>query len=277
MKLTKDSEKKACFAPFVSIVVPVYKVKDYLDNCIQSLVNQTERNIEVVLVDDGSPDDSPQICDKWASTDARIKVVHQNNQGVTKARANGVGIASGEWILFVDGDDVIPVDSIKEMLEFTQGVDIVVGQVEFTGPYKWPFSSQNKEYDRDEYVLDFLKRKIHGGPVAKLFRKNLFDESTFDIPAKIKCGEDLIMNLRLARNAQSARMIEGCVYHYIFRESSAVTVDPFVSIRYTLLFNRLVSQSIEITCLPMRFAVWKNLFNRIFECFKSKIKKMILR
>lgn len=274
MKLIVDSEKKIEHSvPFVSIIVPVYKVACYLDNCIQSLVDQTERNIEIVLVDDGSPDESPQICDKWANIDARIKVVHQNNQGVTKARANGVKVASGEWILFVDGDDTIPIDSVKEMLKYAWNVDIVVGQVKFTGPYKWPYSSQNKEYDRDEYVLGFLKRKIHGGPVAKLFRKKLFDEFVFDIPSKIRCGEDLIMNLRLARNAQLARMIESCVYHYMFRESSAVTKDPFVSMRYTILFNRLIMQSVKIAYLSMYFSVWGNLLNRIFECLKSKIKK----
>lgn len=276
MKLNVDDKQLIAESePLVSIVVPVYKVEHYLDGCILSLINQTEKNIEIILVDDGSPDACSQICDKWAGADSRIKVLHQANQGVTKARSNGVRNASGKWVLFVDGDDVIPANSVAKMLEASANVDIVVGQVKFIGPYKWPYISQNKDYSREGYILEFLKRKIHGGPVAKLFRKKLFDELVFDIPPKIKCGEDLIMNLRLADRVRFVRMIDECVYHYVFRETSAVTADPFVSLRYTVFFNRLISRSVKKTSSEMRFAMWENLLLRIFDCMKSKIKRLL--
>ncbi len=277
MKLPTDNKIiEKVLEPLVSIIVPVYKIERYLDNCVRSLVDQTEKNIEIVLVDDGSPDDCPQICDKWSCIDERIKVLHQANQGVTKARANGVNTASGNWILFVDGDDVIPNNAVECLLEFSKDVDIVVGQVKFIGPYKWPYSSQNKKYVRDEYVLAFLKRKIHGGPVAKLFKKGLFSEFVFDIPSTIKCGEDLIMNLRLAKKAQSVQMIDKSVYHYVFRASSAVTADPFASMKYTVLFNQLIIQSIEITSVRIRVCVIKNILQRCFDCLKSKTKRLLI-
>lgn len=91
----------------LSIIVPVYKVERYLDECIESLVNQSYKNIEIILVDDGSPDQSGAICDSWAHKDNRIYVIHKKNEGAAKARNEGLRIASGEYIGFVDGDDYI--------------------------------------------------------------------------------------------------------------------------------------------------------------------------
>lgn len=276
--MKSNAEENRCAKakkPLVSIVVPIYKVESYLDNCVRSLVCQTERNIEIVLVDDGSPDECPRICDKWAGLDGRIKVVHQNNQGVTRARANGVKNTSGEWILFVDGDDVVPADSVEKMLEYSVNADIIIGQVKLVGPFKWPYLIQNMDCNRDEYLFALLQHKIHGGPVAKLFKKKLFNDFVFDIPAQIRCGEDLIMNLRLAKKANSIRLIEHCVYHYIFRESSAIVNDPFVSVRYTILFNRLLVQSIDVHSMKMRLCVRNNLLFRYWDCVKSKVRRLL--
>ena len=92
----------------VSIIVPIYKVEKYLDECILSLVNQTYMNLEIILVDDGSPDNCPAICDMWKERDDRIKVIHKENGGVSEARNVGIKMSCGEWLLFVDSDDVIP-------------------------------------------------------------------------------------------------------------------------------------------------------------------------
>ena len=94
----------------VSIVVPVYKVEPYLDKCISSIVNQTYTNLEIILVDDGSPDQCPQMCDAWAEKDARIRVIHKENGGLPDARNAGMAVATGEYIAFVDSDDWIAPD-----------------------------------------------------------------------------------------------------------------------------------------------------------------------
>ena len=91
----------------VSIIVPVYKVEDYLERCIRSIVNQTYKEIEIIIINDGSPDKCPEICDKWAEEDKRIKVIHKKNGGLSDARNAGMQIASGEYIAFVDSDDWI--------------------------------------------------------------------------------------------------------------------------------------------------------------------------
>lgn len=102
--------------PLISVIVPVYKVEKYLDFCIQSIVNQTYKNLEIILVDDGSPDNCPQLCDEWATQDQRIKVVHKENGGVSSARNRGILSASGKYIVFVDSDDAIHEDLIQQLI-----------------------------------------------------------------------------------------------------------------------------------------------------------------
>lgn len=89
----------------ISVIIPVYKVEQYLDECVESVVRQTYTDLEVILVDDGSPDGCPALCDRWAKKDSRIKVVHKKNGGLSSARNAGLAVARGEYIGFVDSDD----------------------------------------------------------------------------------------------------------------------------------------------------------------------------
>ena len=93
--------------PLISVIVPIYNVEKYLNRCIESIVNQTYKTLEIILVDDGSPDNCPQICDEWKEKDNRIKVIHKKNGGLSDARNAGLDIAQGEYIAFVDGDDFL--------------------------------------------------------------------------------------------------------------------------------------------------------------------------
>ena len=261
----------------VSVVVPVYKTEAFVDKCVQSIVAQTIKNIEIILVDDGSPDACPQKCDAWKNRDSRIKVIHQKNQGVTRARANGVALASGEWICFVDSDDELPFDAIENLIDNVQKVDIVVGQINFLGPYNWPYPQKAAEYDRDAFLRCFLRRRIHSGPVAKMYKRKLFDEFVFEIPPVITCGEDFIMNLRIADKADAIRIVNAVVYCYYYRENSAVTKNPFASAKYSLLFNRLVCASVHVTSLSLFVSLMGNLMSRLWICVKGKLKRCFRR
>lgn len=97
----------------VTVVLPIYNVEQYLDRCINSVVNQTYKNLEIILVDDESPDNCPKMCDEWAKMDSRIKVIHKKNQGLGYARNTGIDSATGEYIYFVDSDDYIAMDTIE--------------------------------------------------------------------------------------------------------------------------------------------------------------------
>lgn len=112
----------------ISVIVPVYKVEKYLDRCIESIVAQTYKNIEIIIVDDGSPDKCPQICDAWKSKDSRIQVIHKKNGGLSSARNMGIHMATGEYILFVDSDDCIVSDACEKLYAYANGVDLVVAE-----------------------------------------------------------------------------------------------------------------------------------------------------
>ena len=110
----------------ISIIVPIYKVENYLIRCIESIVCQTYENIEIILVDDGSPDKCPMICDEWAKKDERIKVIHKKNGGLSDARNAGIVIAQGEFLLFVDSDDYIEKDLCESCMNvMDEDIDIV--------------------------------------------------------------------------------------------------------------------------------------------------------
>ena len=180
----------------VSIIVPVYKVEDYLQECIDSIKQQTYNNWELILVNDGSPDGCGHICDNNAATDPRIKVIHQNNQGVTQARANGVAAAGGEFITFVDGDDTLPPHALETLITPARtGIDIVLGKHNRgVCPNKGVLNSERYR----ELCVTVVS--LTPGPVAKLYRRYLFDDNTFNIPRSVRIGEDDIMNIRIAYN-----------------------------------------------------------------------------
>lgn len=103
--------------PLISVIVPVYKTEKYLDRCIQSIVDQTYKNLEIILVDDGSPDNCPAMCDAWAAKDGRVQVIHKENGGVSTARNAGISIARGVFFAFVDSDDWIAPNMIRSLLD----------------------------------------------------------------------------------------------------------------------------------------------------------------
>jgi glycosyltransferase involved in cell wall biosynthesis len=102
--------------PKISVIIPVYNVRQYLDQCLNSLAEQTYKNLEIILVDDGSTDGSSEICDSYSEKDERFKVIHQNNAGVSSARNAGLNAVSGEWIMFMDADDWIENDTCEAAL-----------------------------------------------------------------------------------------------------------------------------------------------------------------
>ena len=115
----------------VSIIVPVYKVEKYLDKCIESIVGQTYENLEIILVDDGSPDNCPAMCDRWAEKDSRIKVIHKENGGLSSARNAGLDACTGEYIYFLDSDDYIAENCIEMLFNtiISDGSDMCIGNL----------------------------------------------------------------------------------------------------------------------------------------------------
>ncbi|MFR9669524.1 MAG: glycosyltransferase family 2 protein [Rikenellaceae bacterium] len=205
----------------ISIIVPIYNVEEYLPKCLESIINQSYRNIEIILVDDGSPDNAGEICDEYATKDERVRVFHIPNGGVAKARQLGVENSTGDYIVFVDPDDWLPLDAIEIMYSnINPEIDIVIGNL--TTNYKSDETSYKKETLRiltgDKYLNQLLKKQILFSPCAKLYRRSLFDNNSFPIR---KRGEDCLMNITISPRVRSVAIINKLVYYYFSRPNSA--------------------------------------------------------
>ena len=179
----------------IGVIVPVYKVEKYIAECIESILAQTYTNFRLILVDDGTPDNAGEICDEYAKKDPRITVIHQENAGVTRARARGVEEAKDcEWITFVDGDDTISANALYALYSsMEEGIDIVLSYVD---EY---FIPQSGSIDRYTYIKMLLEdNSMCVACWGKLYKSAILSYDIFNIPQTIRISEDVIMNLRIA-------------------------------------------------------------------------------
>lgn len=168
----------------VSVIVPVYGVECYLDKCVSSIVGQTYKNLEIILVDDGSPDNCPKMCDEWAKKDRRIKVIHKENGGLSSARNAALDVCDGDYITFVDSDDFLDKNACFEMIKNIKDSDVLVGQMAYVTPirtaYKQSFEKQVLTKSNKLIENYFAhKNKIGSMACAKLYKKEIFDGLRF--------------------------------------------------------------------------------------------------
>ena len=208
----------------ISIIVPVYKVEEYLGDCIQSIVNQTYQNLQIILVDDGSPDCCGKICDEWMVKDKRIEVIHKKNGGLSDARNAGLNVATGAYIAFVDSDDWIEPQMYEVLLEVMkkEEADIVACGIIDTYPEKKVIHSFPYATGASEKFLKMIYQDTKF-PVAswnKLYRKELWENFRFP---KGKICEDAFTTYLLLDKASKVVQIPDALYHYRIRESSIMT------------------------------------------------------
>ena len=206
----------------ISVIVPVYKVEQYLDRCIESIVNQTYRDLEIILVDDGSPDNCPAICDRWSKIDSRIKVIHKENGGVSSARNVGLDNADGEYIGFADSDDYLDPKMFELLLNalVSDGSDISVCSsfaVAENGEIKTDASAENKVCSQEEAVK-LISYKMNNSLWNKLFRRKVFDGCRFDEGHTF--GEDHLILLQALKNTRKVSFINDSLYYYVQRSNS---------------------------------------------------------
>ena len=208
----------------VSIIVPVYKVEDYIRECLDSILAQTYPYFELILVDDGSPDNCGRICDDYAKRDNRIKVVHKVNGGISSARNAGLEVAKGEWIMHVDGDDWIEPDMIESLIEAAQitGADMVFGDFMKYGPSagynKLPTWSSDKKKSMTNYIA-YVMTTIWGS-IAK---RSLYADHSLKSPDGISYCEDFHLIVRLCHFANKIVNVHRPFYHYRYRPTSIMS------------------------------------------------------
>lgn len=209
----------------VSIIVPIYNVESYVHRCVDSILAQTYQNIEVILVDDGSPDSCPAICDQYAMQDERVKVIHKQNGGLSDARNAGITAATGEWLAFVDGDDWVERSFIATLLKTAMDgeADVAVCGYKFVYPGRSQAVVIGKHMvlDREAALIDILTYQRYGGVMTwnKLYKTQLFHDNAIQFP-KGKIHEDNFTTYKTYMAVQRVAYCDEPLYSYVQREGS---------------------------------------------------------
>ena len=213
----------------ISIIVPIYNVENYIVRCLNSIINQTYTNIEIILVDDGSPDNCPQICDEYAKRDSRIRVIHKANGGLSDARNAGMRIATGDWFGFVDSDDFVHPQMYEILLNnaLTTNAELSVCDYCLTlEEEEGQFSLDNKVKVIDQPIYDFICNKAFSvNAWNKLYKRSLFNDLEYPVGLLY---EDLATTYKVVNLAERVTVTDAKLYAYIQRSNSIMGSTRFM-------------------------------------------------
>lgn len=264
----------------ISVIVPVYNAEKYLDRCVESIVGQTYKELEIILVDDGSDDGSARLCDEWARKDERVKVIHKQNGGAYNARLTGVRASEGKYISFVDSDDMTDAD----MLEYLYGL-IISGDYGFSScSYRLAgmgtdTAVQEQDVKIKKYNFDEIIKNLYNDSLwslcLKLFRREVFDAALNDMPpcCELTVSEDLLLNYYLFKGCQRAVVSDKKLYTY-YRHGESVMAKPINEKRISdsMTAYRLIEQDMDKGTAAYSYHIANMLLNDF-----SLLKQTIIR
>ncbi len=227
----------------ISVIVPVYNVEKYINKCIDSIINQTYKNLEIILVDDGSPDNCGKICDEYEKKDNRVKVIHKTNSGVSSARNEGVEIATGKWISFIDSDDWIEENYFEVLLEYAKKYNSNVAICGYNRIYKDRKEEinsleNNLEMNSREYLIKSLNPQTGLGFChMKIIERKCIANVRFN--KDLIVGEDALFNIEISKNIERAIFCNQALYNYRNNEDSVVK-------KYDLNYANKYLQSMKV-------------------------------
>ena len=282
----------------LSIIIPIYNADKYLDKCISSVLNQTYKNIELILVDDGSIDNSLSICQKYQLLDKRVKFYHQENNGPSSARNVGLNYAIGEYVAFIDADDYISEDMYKELIALMkkEKCDLIISPLihEFIGrKNKEVFPSNlnyyglinNSSVDANK-IYPLFETSLINGPCGKIYKASIIKEHQLRMPEEIHYAEDLIFNIDYLQYCKDIYLTDKAFYYYVKKKSGSLTtsytenlfhfmdtahdktIDYFSS---KLHVTKEIEESIHFAIIHHVISSFTNLFDK--DCTKSRIEK----
>lgn len=236
----QEVERMPIIDDLVSVVIPIYKVEQYLDRCVESVVNQSHSELQIILVDDGSPDNCPQMCEEWKKKDSRIEVFHKENAGLGMARNSGLDLAKGKYVTFVDSDDYIALDTIEKLCRLAKEndsdvcyygcIDVVDGEEHTKQPPK-KLHYRDEEVQR-EFGMSLVGnlpedgRSIFSGASAcYAFYKTSFlkkNNIRFNSEKEKYISEDLMFNVNVCSYAKILDILPESLYYYIIRKSDSL-------------------------------------------------------
>ena len=209
--------------PLISIIVPVYKVEEYLGPCVDSILAQSYKNIEVILVDDGSPDRCGELCDGYAKGDSRVVVIHKKNGGLSDARNAGMAVAKGDWLMFVDSDDLLPSNAVDTLLEIAQSAEaelVIGGHRRFSDvPEDAGQCGAWMVMTPEEAMKDMFRNGCAAW--ARIYRREIHEGILYPVG---EINEDEAIVLRILDRCSRIAKTDTVVYHYRCRPESITTI-----------------------------------------------------
>ena len=249
----------------ISVIVPVYNVEQYLERCVESIINQTYKNLEIILVDDGSTDNSGKLCDELAKKDNRIKVIHKENAGVSEARNSGIQKATGEYLCFVDADDFVMNDYIKYLhkLIAINCSDIAVCAKMFSNFNEKQASDEAIEtLDGENAVIRILNYRMPIGVYSRIFKKDLIKNNKIKFLKDIYMGEGFNFNVACFQKAKKVIISNYKVYYY--RRDNATSATTNFSIKKcenSLYAMKVMNDNLQIRTNHVmnswKYAIWR--------------------
>lgn len=274
--------------PMFSVIVPIYSVEKYLHQCVDSILNQTYRDFELILVDDGSPDSCPSICDEYAKIDSRVKVIHKENGGLVSARQTGVEIARGEYVVCVDGDDWITeccLDTYAKIIE-EKHVDIIISQFEAVFensalhkinrlPYR---TGEYDKADIEKEIFPILIQNSHAQYFApsiwaKAYRKELYKKMQLAVSTKIKIGEDGACTIPCIYNAQSLYITDTLTYYYRQNAASMTKEKKAFDWEGPGLIHRHLQKQIDMSKFDFEEQLYRKTAHELFSVVVSQFNR----
>ena len=264
----------------ISVIIPVYNVEKYLDRCLTSVINQTYTKLEIILIDDGSTDNCPQICDEWAKNEQRIKVIHKKNEGVSSARNLGINMSSGEYISFIDSDDILHPKYFEIMHKSIDNADLSYCEyMRFND--ECSFEEMN-DYDKETYTGNHVfDNSMLSIDIVwnKLIRKKSLNGLKFD--TELKNGEDTLFSYNLLCKCNSVVYVKNEMYGYFIRKSGAsISADlkgkkdlakvlTYIYNSIDIYKNKKLKENMEINLYNAYLILYK-------ECKNQKLKERFI-
>lgn len=251
--------------PLITIIVPVYKVEQYLPTCIESILDQTFRNFELILIDDGSPDNSGVICDQYAQKDNRIVVIHKGNGGVSSARNIGLKKAHGDFIVFVDADDYIYPNCLSLLIKKSENSDWVIGGYFSNGHSIKPEQAIYDEKDINSFWKRYANTLFCATTWAAMYKLEIIRKYKIDFDEKINLGEDTLFNANYLLYCNKIVLISDVLYFY--NTPISYTISDKYNISYSEMLNQIDKTKNVYSKLNSRYDFHDQLESRIRTIF----------
>lgn len=216
--MQENMKQEAVGSPAISVIVPIYNIEKLMQKCLDSILAQTFQDYECLLIDDGSKDGSPAICDGYAAKDPRFKAFHKPNGGLSDARNYGIERAQGEYTIFFDPDDWVDADCLKNMYAMAQetDADMVMCDLYYNDPYRQSYCKQEPtSLDHNDVLKDLIVGKVYGFTVTKMLRRALYKQYDLQYPVGMYGCEDQFTMCKLLKNDIKIAYLPKAYYHYM--------------------------------------------------------------